>query len=259
MASTIVAYFDDLSEARSAEQDLISSGFRDETKLVSQSVDGMHLGEPAQNENWWDRVKAAFGVDDERELGHYQEATRRGGTLVTVRVPDEQTNKVADILERHNPIDLDQKVESWQSDGKTTLTGVGAGSAAARGVVETEASIPLAEEELRVGKRAVQRGALRIHTYVTERPVQEQVSLREEQAFIDRRPVDRAAGVGEAAFQERTIEVEERGEEAVVSKQARVVEEVSVGKTATDRTETVRDTVRKTEVEVDRDTVPRKR
>jgi stress response protein YsnF len=62
-----------------------------------------------------------------------------------------------------------------------------------------------------------------------------------------------AMGNNNDLFRERTIEMEERGEEAVVSKEARVVEEVVVRKDANQRTETVSDTVRKTEVEVDDD------
>lgn len=248
MTSTIVGYFEDYTQARNAENDLKAAGFRDDISIVGKNVDGMHVADEGQDENWWDKVKDAFGFADERELGTYQEASRRGA-LLSVKVPDEQTDAVAAIIERHNPIDLDQRAATWgDTDTKKTLTGVGA-----RSGVESEVNIPLAEEQLQVGKRAVQRGALRVHTYVTERPVEEQVTLREENAFVDRRPVNRAAVAGEAAFQERTIEVEEVGEEAVVAKQARVVEEVSIGKEQTARTETVRDTVRKTEVQVERE------
>ena len=114
--------------------------------------------------------------------------------------------------------------------------------------------IPVAEEELHVGKREVNRGRVRLHSRMVERPVQEQVSLREERVKVERRPVSGNAqrgAVGGDPFQERTIEVEERGEEAVVSKEARVVEEVVVRKEADQRTETVSDTVRKTEVDVE--------
>lgn len=259
MTNTIVGYFENYNEARSAEQDLIAAGFSGDVQIVAQNADGMQLSEGSTNESWWDKMKSAFGFADERDLGYYQEATRRGGALVSVRVPDGRTTQAAEILERHHPIDLDSRMESWQSEGGKTLSGIGAASTAQTGKDEAQTSIPLAEEQLQVGKRAVQRGALRVHTYVTEIPVEEQVTLREEQAYIERRPVDRAATAGESAFQERTIEVEERGEEAVVSKQARVVEEVQVGKEQTSRTETVRDTVRKTEVEVQRDDAPRKR
>jgi uncharacterized protein (TIGR02271 family) len=114
--------------------------------------------------------------------------------------------------------------------------------------------IPIAEEELHVGKREVGHGRVRIQSRVIERPVQEQVTLREERVDVERRPVSgeyREGALSSDPFQERTIEVEERGEEAVVSKEARVVEEVVVRKEAETRTETISDTVRKTEVDVE--------
>ncbi len=107
------------------------------------------------------------------------------------------------------------------------------------------------EEQLRVGKRETGRGNVRVRSYVVERPVEEQVRLREERVTVERRPVDRPVEPGEAAFQERTIEVTETREEPVVDKTARVTGEVVVGKDVKERTETVGDTVRKTEVEVD--------
>jgi uncharacterized protein (TIGR02271 family) len=111
--------------------------------------------------------------------------------------------------------------------------------------------IPVVEEELHVGKREVGHGRVRIQTRVVERPVQEQVNLREERVHVERRPADRPLSEGDAAFRDRTIEAEERREEAVVSKEARVTEEVVVRKDVEERTETVSDTVRKTEVDVE--------
>ena len=108
------------------------------------------------------------------------------------------------------------------------------------------------EERLRVGKREVAGGAVRVRSYVVERPVEEQVRLHEERVSVERRPVDRAVtGADAAAFQERTIEARATSEEAVVGKEARVVEEIGIRKEASDRTETVRDTVRSTKVEVE--------
>ena len=118
--------------------------------------------------------------------------------------------------------------------------------------------IQAAEEELRVGKREVGGGSVRVRSYVTERPVEEQVELRQERVTIERRPVDREVAPGDAAFQERTIEAVERGEEAVVSKTARVTEEIGLRKDVERETETVRDTVRKQEVEVEDDRGTRK-
>jgi uncharacterized protein (TIGR02271 family) len=112
--------------------------------------------------------------------------------------------------------------------------------------------IPVVEERLNVGKRTTEHGRVRVRSYAVERPVEEQVNLRQEHVEIDRRPVDRpVAAADEALFAEKTIEATERVEEAVVSKDARVVEEVGIRKDATQRTETVSDTVRRTEVEVE--------
>jgi uncharacterized protein (TIGR02271 family) len=111
--------------------------------------------------------------------------------------------------------------------------------------------IPVIEERLVVGKREVDRGRVRVRSYVIERPVEEQVRLHEERVTIERHPVDRAlTDADRDPFKERTIEATATGEEAVVRKEARIVEEVAVHKEATDRTETVRDTLRRTEVEV---------
>ena len=62
---------------------------------------------------------------------------------------------------------------------------------------------------------------------------------------------------GDGVFEERVLEASERSEEAVVTKEARVVEEVGLRKEADTRTETVRDTVRRQEVEVEDDRATR--
>jgi len=121
--------------------------------------------------------------------------------------------------------------------------------------LQGERSIPVVEENIAVGKRAVERGRVRVYSHVTERPVEEQVTLHEEHARVERRPVNRPVAPGELNnLRDETIEVREMSEEAVVQKNARVVEEVIVGKESSNRTETIRDTVRRTDVEVDRGT-----
>jgi len=117
-------------------------------------------------------------------------------------------------------------------------------------VYRGETTIPVVEEELRVGKREVERGGVRVESRVEEKPVVEEVQLREERVHVERRPVDRPVTDTDKAFREGTLEVTERAEEAVVSKTARVVEEVVVGKQVEEHTETVRDTVRRTDVDV---------
>jgi len=116
-----------------------------------------------------------------------------------------------------------------------------------------EQRIPVVEESLQIGKREVERGGVRVESKVVERPVHEQVSLREEHVHVERKAVDRPIQPGDmTAFREGTIELHERAEEAVVAKQARVVEEVIVGKEVGQRTQQINETLRHTEVSVDR-------
>jgi uncharacterized protein (TIGR02271 family) len=117
--------------------------------------------------------------------------------------------------------------------------------------VSDKKSIPVIEERLNVAKRAENSGRVRVRSYVIENPVEDRVTLRQENVSVQRRPVDRPLSAGEAAFKDRTIEATETSERAVVNKEARVTEEVVLNKTVENKTETVRDTVKKTQVEVE--------
>ncbi len=145
-------------------------------------------------------------------------------------------------MNRHSPLDIDTE-RGAEAD---TRRGV-----AERGSNDTNA-IPVVQEEMQVGKRQVLRGGVRVYSRVVEEPFEEKVSLREESVRVERQPVNRSATSADlSGGQEQVIEVQEFAEEPVVSKQARVVEEVRVGKDVSERTETVRDTVRHTEVNVE--------
>ena len=112
--------------------------------------------------------------------------------------------------------------------------------------------VPVVEEELRIGKRAVERGGVRVYQRVVATPVQEQVTLRDETVRVERRPVDRPVTEADlAAVREGTVEIREHDEQAVVSKQARIVEEVVIKKDVRQRPETIQDTVRRTDVQVE--------
>ena len=228
---------------------------------------------------------AGAGID-EADAHIYAEGIRRGGTLVTVRAEEAQADRVIDILDDEGTVNLDDREATWREEGwdgryapdqhlGRTVTGtarnvetgsVGAPTTAANrptvpglattartGPVGTdrEERIPIAEERLNVSKREVNQGRVRVRSYVVETPAQEQVNLRQEHVSVERRPVDRPVTGKENLFQERTIEATEKGEQAVVSKQARVKEELVVKKDVDQRTEKVSDTVRRTEVKVD--------
>jgi uncharacterized protein (TIGR02271 family) len=184
----------------------------------------------------------------ESEAQHYAEGVRRGGVLVTVRVEDNMADRAADSMERYDAIDVEKRAAEWRQSGWTGYPP----DIAARNTQEGEVRVPIVQEELQVGKRQVQRGGVRVYSHLTETPVEEEVRLREEHIRVDRQPVDRPASEADfRAAKEGTVELTETIEEPVVSKSARVVEEVVIGKEATERTETVRDKVRRTEVEVD--------
>jgi uncharacterized protein (TIGR02271 family) len=115
-----------------------------------------------------------------------------------------------------------------------------------------EASIPIIEEDVNIGKREVRRGGVRLRSRIVEKPVEETLRLREEHVQVERTPADRDALDSELDnFKEETIEVTEYGEEPIISRKARVVEEVKVGKQVHERKETVRGTKRKTEVDIE--------
>jgi uncharacterized protein (TIGR02271 family) len=226
----------------------------------------------------------SVGVPEE-DATHYHEGVRRGGTLVAVKADDAMAHRVAEILGSNGAVNVDERAAQYRQEGfvpssvgttaaataptaatattattaaamPTTGTRSAAAPVAATAVNANEAVIPIVEEELAVGKREVQRGGVRVYTHITERPVEEQVTLHEEHVHVERHPVNRVATEADlaSALTEQTLNVTERAEEAVVSKQARVVEEVVVGKEATERTETIHDTVRRTDVDVD--TIP---
>jgi uncharacterized protein (TIGR02271 family) len=195
----------------------------------------------------------------------YERSLSTGSSVVTVKVPSQHVQRVTEILEQHSPVDMDERAASYGlGTGDTTTTTTtrattGTGVTPAQGTTMRaggEEVIGLSEEQLTVGKRLVNRGTTRIRRFVVETPVEEAVTLHSEHVSVERRPVADGTKVTDADFTDRTIEVTETDEEAVVAKTARVKEEVVINKAATDRVETVRDTVRHEDVEITRDDQP---
>lgn len=121
-------------------------------------------------------------------------------------------------------------------------------------------SVPIVEEELSVNKARSATGGVRVTSRVVEAPVEETVTLTTETVGVKRHAADRVLAADEAAdiFKEKTVEMMGTKEEVEVHKKARVVGEVELTKEVEAHQETVRDTVRKTEVEVEEVGVPRK-
>lgn len=148
-------------------------------------------------------------------------------------------------------------------DGKAVLMTPDSSLPAARADFDrdniTRDHIPVVEESLAIGKREVELGKVRVRSHVVSERVSEDVPLTEEHVRVERRDMHEALTGAQAddLLRDDTIEVTETGERVVVSKTAAVTGEVVVGKEATTRTEHVEETVRHTEVDVDRDPAKR--
>jgi uncharacterized membrane protein len=59
-----------------------------------------------------------LGVD-EKAAGYYAEGLRRGGTLVSLTVDEAWVDRAEDIMNRHNPVDIDQRAAYWRETGWT--------------------------------------------------------------------------------------------------------------------------------------------
>jgi uncharacterized protein (TIGR02271 family) len=263
MASeTIVAVFDTAAKADAAIRDLQdagvpSSSIKHYAKAETTTSDSASSS-AGQAQGFWAWLLGEEGTSSyDRTL--YDRTIESGGTVVTVIVDQNEADRVVSVLDAHSPANLEERASQYGLvDASATAAGTVAGGAgtrptgAAGATAGSEEVIPIAEETLDIGKRTVNRGTARIRRYVVESPVEEQVRLRDETVSIERRPVSGSAAVAPDAFTEKTVEVTETAEEAVVAKKARVKEEVVVKKDATERVETVRDTVRREEVDVDR-------
>ena len=268
---TIVAVFDAAFHAEAAVADL-------RTARVPEDAIFLHAGGPQAGDDLAPREQgfwaSLFGGEPDHGTALYDHSLQRGSVVLTVRTPSARVDRVMQLLERHHPIDMEDRAADYGlapspelASGPAPLPGGSpAGSLAPRyddaDVTHEDAAyatrgedaedvMQLAEESLQVGKRVVSRGGTRIRRYVVETPVEQSVTLRDERVTLDRHPVAYGRPAAPDAFTDKVVEMAGTGEEAVVSKTARVVEEVSLRRRAEERVETVRDTVRRQEVAVE--------
>ena len=220
----------------------------------------------------------------ESDHAYYGRHIESGSTVLAVTVEQAESQRVMDLLADQMPLKLedvgteasatgtqDRSAMTAMREGtmrEGTMDGVREGTMREVGMMgtphamtepnrisetnEREEVIPLAEEQVEIGKRRVDH-ATRIRRYVVETPVERQVTLRDETVEIERRRPVEGTSPGAGAFEERTVEVHTSSEQPEVTKTANIAEEVVVHKTVTDRPETIRETVRKEQVEVIKD------
>ena len=274
---TLSAMFDTRAEADRAVEALRVAGIAD---VVLHGEDNTGYGTVDRTEarhddrGFFEAIGDFFFPDEDRYA--YAEGLNRGGYLVTVsNLSDAQYGTALDILDDEGAVDLDAREAEWHEEGWTgydaapaaygdaALTGDDRALRADRleddrlkddrleGDLNADGHIDVVEERLMVVKRQTEGGRVRVRSYVTETPVEEQVELRSERVNVERRAVDRPAG--DSDFAERSIEAREYSETPVVKKEARVVEEIDVTTDVDTRVETVRDSVRRTDVEIEDD------
>lgn len=215
--TTVVTTFDDQDIAGQAMDALREEGFEGTNlKILKGDADTL-MSELSGH---------GFSKADARELA---DAAGEGKTLVAAQVSDAKAEQAASIMGRY---ESSQEGGNGKDDGRT---------------------VPIVEEELSVAKGKVASGGVRVSSRVSETPVEQKVTLREEHVGAERKAADRKLGAdeAEAAFEEKTFEVMGTREEAEVQKEARVVGEVAISKETEEHEETVRDSVRKTEVEIE--------
>lgn len=271
MSTTIVGLYDN-------EQSLnrIKSGLKDHG-VSDRHVDTVTWRSLSEGNDPWgigrsrERGESATGkLADELEsrgvpstdAREFAEAVRRGGSLLITQIDDDsKADEIARYLDKHDSVDLSSRREKWRESGYSgfnrdaDLYSREEVDRERKRVLEggEEARLQSAHEEVHVGKRDTQSGGLRVHKHVEEKPVEEEIELREEHANVERTQVDRStSGTTGDPFTEETIEVTEHAEEPVVEKKTHIDEEIRVGKDVETRKETIRETARETVIDIDR-------
>ena len=240
----IVAVYDRAEKAREAARALASSGF------VSSDISVLNSGsvsdKDASDGSVWQRL---FGrsVPDE-ETAAYRRTINSGGAVLTLRTPDREVDRAMKILNVHGPTNFEDRSGSTLTSTRMSATA----PTEICGLDGAEEVLRLAEEQIDIGKQQVATGKSRIRRFLTEQPVEQQITLHEEHYEVSRREVNDPQLAKDIDWKDRTIEVIETREQPVVTKTARIAEEVVIRRRGSDHVETIRDTVRRQQLEVER-------
>lgn len=247
MRQTVFGIFERADDAQNAVKQLLDNGF------TEANIDVRAKGGADAKSSHYDKTSSSdsdgfsnffsnlFGSNHE-DTRSYSEVARRGSVVTVHTASAAESERAARILDEYGAVDASEKAREYRTtEGRDTATTA----------KDSGQSIPVIEEEMEIGKREVETGAVRLRSRIIERPVEEKLRLREEHVTVNRTPVDRPATDKDfSTFKEGETEITEHAEVPVVNKEARVVEEVNLNKETRDRERTVRDTVRKTDVDV---------
>jgi len=263
---TLVAVYDTHEHADAAVKALKAAGFHESDISVFDDQRLMAgrktLAEGVKQPGFWQRL---FGTDVyEHEATVYGQSIEDGGVVVSLRVPENEVAHATAVLDIHRPADVHDravtlgvapaaKVETIQKE----IAEVPLAAAQTVAVTPKLASampevLRLAEEQLNVGKERIETGRTRVRRFVTEKDVAADVTLHEEHAEVIRKAISDPKYVGDIDWADEDIEVVESAEHALVNKTARIVEEIGLKKVGTEHVETIRDKIRRQQVEIQR-------
>ncbi len=254
MAKTIVGLYDDRTTAHNVVQKLEAAGFGEDHLRFASNEKGDDTGYDVDaSRDATPEALSRYGIVDD-ETRFYSEGVRRGGSLVIARVHDNDVDRAVDIMAQHNPVRFEDRSEAYLADtGKDVYTADKMEANREEFADQSKQRLQEIEEHLKIGKREVVRGGVRVHKYVETDVEEETLRLRDEEIVVDRETTNRTltSDEADAAFKDQTVELVERDEEAVVEKTAVQTGTVTVGKDVKVREETVGGEVRRTRVEVE--------
>ena len=268
MSKTIVGLFSSTAQAEQVKKTLVADGYEAQSIRVvaEESSTGGGSVATASDSGYTDigsgggtgvgeKISGFFrnltGGDSDAH-DHYASGVNTGGALLTATVDDSKAEAVAATLREYGARDIEGASQAATSKTSASTESMPALDNSIAASTTGETAIPIIEEELVVGKREIDRGGVRIYSHVVDRPVDADINLREEHINVERRAVNRPATAADfAAGSGSVFELNAKGEEAVVGKTSHVVEEVLVGKQSSEHTQTIHDSIRKTEVEVE--------
>jgi uncharacterized protein (TIGR02271 family) len=257
----IVALYDTVAHAEAAVNTLRMAGYPAADISIIRNDGDARAG---WSEPWF--WQGLFGEDiAPHETEVYGRAIRQGGAVVAVRVTESEAPKVVELLDSHKPVDVLDRARA-QGISQAPKVAVppptmAAAPAATVTTTTTTTSIPtmkkdeevvrLAEEQLNIGKRKFESGKTRVRRFVVEKPVEANVTLHDEHIEVLRRAISDPGILKDADWSEQVFEVTDTSEQPVVSKTVRVTEEVVIRRKGTDHVETVHDTVRRQQLDVE--------
>lgn len=220
MSTAVIGLFKNQDAARAVVNELLQKGCKED------KIDILADGE----EERVTRDLIGRGFEEDRARVYGKAVHDKGAALVAADTPDEVTDQALDVMRRHDVLSPEDILDQDQGASKAQS----------------------AEERLEIGKRETQSGK-RLKTEISEKPVEETVSLKTESVNVDRKPADRPLSGEEAdkAFKDETVEIQATSEQPVVSKQAHVTGEVTAKKESGQHEETIRDSVRQKDVKVE--------